>query len=260
MRHITYDDCVKFMQEHQGITRTELRKNHRIYYERMSRQGWIDELAPIPRVFTEEYVKKIISQYETLEDLKRDHIGVYSWVNKHNKMHLVDGLKKKACLRKRGIYAYEFPDHSVYVGLTRNFVERDQEHRLVAKSTVHKHSIEIGCEIPLLKQLTQIELSSDEAAIEEGKWVDKYKEGGWIILNKIRTGGLGGYHIGKKKFTKEEFAEIIKPYRHRTELSKHNHWAFIYGIRTGWLDELMPPLHKSERTRDEWTIKEYRDV
>ena len=39
--------------------------------------------------------------------------------------------------KKRMIYAYEFPDHSVYVGLTFNYDKRDKEHK--AKGLFQQH-------------------------------------------------------------------------------------------------------------------------
>ena len=52
---------------------------------------------------------------------------------------------------------------------------------------------------PTLKTLTEF-LDKDEAAQVEGNMYKDYENKGWVLLNKVKTGGLGGNVL---KWTKE---------------------------------------------------------
>ena len=93
---------------------------------------------------------------------------------------------------KRLIYSFEFPDKSVYVGLTYNSEKRYYNHIINTKtySTVRNYMIETNLtpEYRLLTDYVDVGL----AIKLEDEYLKKYKNDGWAILNKIKTGGIGG--------------------------------------------------------------------
>lgn len=92
------------------------------------------------------------------------------------------------------IYACEFPDKHVYVGLTCDAERRKMEHsRRVANSTSAVELYRRKSNLDFSFKVIVDNLSREEAKIAEGKWVDNYKNKGWVILNRTGTGGCGSY-------------------------------------------------------------------
>ena len=84
----------------------------------------------------------------------------------------------------RCIYAFEFPDNSVYIGLTYNINIRKNSHYSRNNSQVYKHIHENNLQ-PELKQLTDY-IDKDLASKKEGEFVEQYRNSGWNILNKVK--------------------------------------------------------------------------
>jgi len=95
--------------------------------------------------------------------------------------------------KQRIIYAYEFKDaHAAYIGLTFKMEVRDKRHH--KEGAVYDFAQLHGIDIPLPKVLTDF-MNQEEASIQEGVWLQRYKDNGWIILNRFKTGSLGGQEI-----------------------------------------------------------------
>lgn len=113
-------------------------------------------------------------------------------------------MKPIGDLYSRLIYAYEFSDKSVYVGLTCNSDRRKNEHlNLLSKksksTTVTKYILKTGLQ-PIYKELTEY-VNVEEAQKLESFYINFYKKNGWIILNKIIAGGIGRFKL-KNDFIK----------------------------------------------------------
>lgn len=92
--------------------------------------------------------------------------------------------------KQRVIYVYEFEaSHAAYIGLTFSMDVRNKRHH--KEGTVYEYAKKCNIAIPIPKILTE-HLPQDEAAIQEGVWTQYYRENGWKILNRIKTGSLGG--------------------------------------------------------------------
>lgn len=95
--------------------------------------------------------------------------------------------------KQRIIYAYEFTDfHAAYIGLTFKMEIRNKRHHKEGAvfDFAHLHQLDI----PKPKILTDY-MDQEEASIQEGVWLQKYKDAGWTILNRFKTGSLGGQEI-----------------------------------------------------------------
>lgn len=90
-------------------------------------------------------------------------------------------------LYKRCIYAFEFPDKHVYVGLTFNTKVRNRDHDI--RGAVFEYRQFSGL-TPVHKQLTPY-TDIKEAVNQEKQFVENYTKNGWIVLNKKKTGGVG---------------------------------------------------------------------
>ena len=92
--------------------------------------------------------------------------------------------------KQRLIYAYEFSSfHAVYVGLTFSLEVRNKRHH--KEGAVFEFANKHGVLIPEPKILTDL-MDQEHAAIEESNWLKYYKDQDWLILNRIKTGSLGG--------------------------------------------------------------------
>jgi predicted GIY-YIG superfamily endonuclease len=135
---------------------------------------------------------------------------------------------------KRLIYAYEFSDNTVYVGLTFDLNERDRQHRKKENSQVYKHIKETGLE-PEFKQITDEFVSALDAKILEQQTIEKYVDEGWKILNLAKAGGLGSSVLDN--WTKDMVLEVSKKYNKRTEFCNKERRACLVAKRNGWYEE-----------------------
>ena len=191
-KNLTYEDCKRFREEHPNMTRVELNRYYG-YKSAMKRLGCFDELFPLyenPLKYTDEELIAEAKKYGTKLEMRRVCHHIYARIKDR-------GLDDKAFAhmkvlgdrKKRMIYAYEFPDHSVYVGLTYNYDKRDKEHKSKENSAVRQHIKQTGL-IPIHKPLTDY-LPVKDAQQMEGEFVDYYRRLGWTILNVKQTGGVG---------------------------------------------------------------------
>ena len=110
--------------------------------------------------------------------------------------------------KQRIIYVYEFePSHAAYIGLTFKMEVRDKRHH--KEGSVYEYAKQHNISIPTPKILTDY-LQQEEASIQEGVWTQYYKDQGWKILNKIKTGSLGGQET--LDYTIEKIEDSMKGY------------------------------------------------
>lgn len=111
------------------------------------------------------------------------------------------------------IYAYEFVEqNAVYVGLANSMIKRDWQHRNSLDSSVNRFAVHNHIEIPIPKKLEE-GVPIHESGKRENYWENYYKEQGWIILNRAKTGeresSIGIYYPIKwnKKAIREKARE-----------------------------------------------------
>jgi predicted GIY-YIG superfamily endonuclease len=145
---------------------------------------------------------------------------------------------------RRALYAYEFNDRSVYVGLTFDYAQRHQQHltdtrkKLWAKFQTTSFKL-VKFNVWMDRQVAQ------EA---EQKLVGKYAAEGWTILNRIRAGGLGGT---VRKWFKNTCAREARKYHTRVAFIRGSSGAYDAAKNKGWLDDICAHM-KRQRVR-KWT-------
>jgi len=195
-------------------------------YDAARKNEWIDEFFPPiikeKNYWTYEKCKEESLKYSTKKELKEKSETVYRKIlkNKWNKelfKHMVILGNRK----KRLIYAQEFPDNSVYVGLTGNIKRRSEDHLKIKRETVFKHSEKTGL-LPELKFLTDY-LPIEEAILKEKEWVETYKKNKWNVLNISKTGGIGSTVV---KWNTETIMLISNKYKTKSEFKKNSYNAY----------------------------------
>lgn len=145
---------------------------------------------------------------------------------------------------KRCIYAYEFPnvegDNYVYVGLTDHIPQRDLVHG--RKGAVYTFCKKHNVERPKPIQLTEY-IDKEEAKEQEGIQLSTYIAKGWIPLNRVKTGSLGG-HLANDGFTFEECKTAGQKYSKRSEWKQNDYPTYYIASKRGWIDDI---LKQSER-------------
>ena len=218
----------------------------------------VDKSIKWNREACEKAAKECTSKYE----FNKKYPGAYKrakeygWFEEITKNYIPVGNRYKRC-----IYAYEFPDNCVYVGLTCNLKKRNAQHRSKTDSAVYKHIVETGSN-PKLKQVTEY-IDYLEASTKEGEVLIEYITNGWVSLNRKDTGGLGS-SLGKKEkiykrningyWSKERCKEEALKYKHRAEFMNQSPTAYSISCRMGWLNDICS--HMEYLNRQAWTKEE----
>jgi predicted GIY-YIG superfamily endonuclease len=152
-------------------------------------------------------------------------------------------------IRKRLIYAFEFPDNYVYVGLTGDLNKRKSQHlSLHHKSYVYKHMIKTNL-TPKVVKLSDF-LNPESAKIMENQFLENYSKKNWHILNKAKTGGLGGNII---KHTKIACKRDAKKYQSRREWYEKSPSSYDAARRNKWIDECCTHMVSLKKPNGYWT-------
>lgn len=193
-----------------------------------------------------------IQKYDTITDLLNNNLGAYLYARKHGFWDEVcKKMKKRGSLRWRKIYAFEFDNHCVYVGLSFNPHKREKDHLRDKDSAVYIHLQSSPCHYDF-KELSDY-LERDDAAVKEEEFKLKYEQDGWTILNRVKCGSLGA--LGSSKYSKEEVIKIASKYKSRTEFNKNDKGAYLFAYKNGWLDEVCTGMPKF-KGREEPTEQE----
>ncbi len=162
---------------------------------------------------------------------------------------------------KRCIYAYEFPDiegqNYVYVGLTDHIPQRDLVHG--RKGAVYTFCKKHNVERPKPIQLTDY-IDKEEAKEQEGIQLAKYVSQGWIPLNRVKTGSLGG-HLANDGFTFEECKARGQKYSKRSEWKREDYPTYYIASKRGWLNKILKrPEKYGNGTVSYWTDERIAEI
>jgi predicted GIY-YIG superfamily endonuclease len=191
-----YETCYDEAKKYE--TRVEFGKNSNTAYKKALLNGWLDD---------------------------------YTWLRKR-----YSDSSKVHC-----VYAYEDrKNRVVYVGLSNDFKRRDRQHRRgrlihgeLEYDSVYNYFNETNQVIPAAIILED-KLTGEEASLKEGYYANYYVKKGWSLINKTKTGSLGGYII---KWTKDACINESKKYKSRYEFSEKSSGAYSVSLEKGWLDE-----------------------
>lgn len=151
------------------------------------------------------------------------------------------------------VYVYEFLEQkAAYIGRTlmERKNDRDKEHVFSHDSVVkfaRKHDIAV----PPMK-LLEVNLTVRQGAEREGYYVNKYKEDGWIVLNKAKTGSLGA--LGLDKWTKKTCLDEAKKYKTKISFMKGSGSAYNKAREKGWLKDYIW-LKEIHKPNNYWTYE-----
>lgn len=245
--------------------RSDFKKNEPNLYKKICKEGYLDEafshMKPKPKKWLKEECIKAAKQCKTKSEFLKRFCGAYSASKKHGWFdecikNLFPDVGSKT---KRFIYAFEFEDNSVYVGLTFNLEKRKKQHEHDPESAVFQHiKMGIGYSFVVKSEL----IDYKEASILEGKILEEYVTDGWKPLNRTKTGGLGSTIEKKPKiskprrviWTEELLAEEAKKYATKKDFINESPSAYYSAHKKKIIDKIcahMTPLKKIKWSYDE---------
>ena len=243
----TFDEIKKIASKYEHIG--EFQKGDSSAYTVARNRGWIGDvtkhMTPLLIHWTYEMVKELAKNFETKKDFREKYDNAYNWMLKNltedQFKDVFSHIKNIGNLHKRLIYVFEFPDNSVYVGLTFNPEKRKGQHYKALNSAVRKY-IELSGLEPIFKEVT--DYMSQEDAVKAEELVEKrYKDEGWKILNVSKTGALGSVIV---KWNLDTVKDEALKYKTRTEFSKKSPSAYGAAKKNGWYDEVTNHMSKSK--------------
>lgn len=233
------DKCIEMVLKCK--TRCEFQKKYLSAYTASIRNNWLDEICShMNKIKPSNYWSKEKCHQEALKfnsktEFQKNSSSAYQksirkgWINE-----ICKHMKPKNSIISRYIYAFEFVDNSVYVGLTFDVIKRKNEHLKNEKSKVFKH-IKI-CDKYNFLVLTNKSHIESEASKLEREFISNYKNNGWTILNNMsQVGNLGSR---KLYWTKERCQNEALKYKSKGDFRKYSNSAYQSSFRNKWLNEV----------------------
>ncbi len=252
----TYDDAKQIASKYDNLKKftEEQPKAARAIY----RNKWNDLLNHMERGFrwwTDDEILQDALKYGSRSEWQRNGGSAYNAALSRGILdQATRHMKYLGNLYHRAVYVWEFPDNSVYVGLTLNIDRRKSEHNDLTKNTaVSKHIKSTGL-VPEYKIISDDYIDAEDAQNLENCTIEEYRAKGWKVLNIAKAGGLGGC---KRRITKEMAQVDSLKYKTKTEWSKMSPQTYYAANRNGWFDELTKHM-KSGRIK--WGEQEILDV
>jgi predicted GIY-YIG superfamily endonuclease len=230
-------------------------------YSQALEQGFYDEICSHmiqiikPKYYwTKERCQEEALKYDNRVDFQKYSSTAYNncyknkWLNEFCSHMIIHKNEKLRC-----IYAYEFDDNHVYVGLTFNIKNRNNRH--MKEGSVFNHILKTNSKYKII-QLTEY-IDQEIAQEKEDYYIKKYVNDNWIILNKVKSGSIGSNIV---YWTKERCQEEALKYKTRTEYQVKNRGSYLSAYRNNWLDDICTHMIEGKRKNGFWnyeTCKEH---
>lgn len=230
------------------------------------REGWLYEFPFKKKATPKNYWNRERCYNEALKFTSRTKFhrsspSAYTSALNHNWLDDYDWFISKCNNRNKCIYVYEFKElKAAYVGLTRNKRSRHLQHlgqcKYQSQTTVNKFAAENNTRIPA-PIYKYDNLNDVEAQEKENLVINSYKEKGWFLINRAKTGrgigSLGGYNYKWDKDTCKKEAQL---YKNKKEFHKKNAGAYTASLKNEWLTEFFPDSNQpiKQKPKGYWDI------
>jgi len=251
----TYEEVAKIAKKYNN--RSDFRFSDSSAYHAATYHGWIDDVTKHMEDKYEKWTKEKVwleaQKYKSRREFELNSKRAYQAARRHGWYDEVTShMEYQGNLFNRMVYAYEFPDKSVYVGLTHDKDDRDRAHKTKEKSAVYQYikSTEL---MPTFKMISDNYINYKVAQELEGCTIEKYKSEGWKVLNVAKSGGLGSRCIVILTF--DEVLSKAKKFNKKSDFQKKYPREYRIAKEKGWLDEVTKhmKIYKIQRTPENLT-------
>ena len=240
-------------------TRKEFSNNSKSAYTISRRNKWLDDIC-------QHMIKKPVS-YWTIEKCREESLKYKTRTEFKKKSYQAYKYSRINCwfdeicshmpiignMYKRCIYAFEFEDNSVYIGLTYNIDKRCENHYNNLNSQVNKHIKNTNLYPKLIKLSDYIDVES--AKKRECDYIEMYKSNGWNVLNIQKAGNTGGI----RKVTEDKCREVVEKYTSLSLFRKEQTNIYKSINLYGW-KYLLDHLDRDIKKRGYWTKEKCQEI
>lgn len=241
-----YDKCFNAAKLYSN--EYQMKKHSITAYKYAKENGWIKDyywFEPVKVRYSRGYwndkerVTEVAKGFITRGDFQKKYPSAYKYAIKNGWMDDFYWFGEKIDLKNGKIdqvYAYEFVnEHAVYVGRTlmQRAKTRDWEHIFKDKDAVYNFAKEHDIAIPEMKVLED-NLTLEDGIRLEGVYVEKYRQEGWQILNRAKTGSIGGLF---NRLTKKKCIEKSKLCSSIEEFKRKYPGEHRKSKEKGWIDQ-----------------------
>lgn len=230
----TYEKCKNESLKY--YNKRDLRANLPSVYSKIIKNKWyelfnhMETLRKPKGYWTYERCREVARKCQNRTEFYKKESWAYNislsngWIDE-----ICSHMIKVGNIKKRCIYLYEFKNKIAYIGLTYD-IDKRWEKRLLDVNDIVNIYIQNNNEIPEIKMLTDY-IDVNEAIIKENYFIDKYKKEGWVLLNRVRGGSIGGIN---KKWTYDKCKEVVNRYKTLSDLKKNDNLCLATIYRNKW--------------------------
>jgi predicted GIY-YIG superfamily endonuclease len=206
------------------------------------KNGWLDEIGSHfvtdkhkPGYWNKERCSEEALKYKSRKEFQKKSGSAFGSAVRNKWLDEICAFMERVGNRHHKlVYAYEFPDKSVYVGLTFNIRKRQWQRDHTESDAVTKYIQKTGL-TPIRKLLTDY-ISVDKAIEREGFYIESYRDLGWDILNTAKAGSIGGDIL--IKLSKEECVQLALQCNSKNELKKKFWSVYNISLKNKWLNDV----------------------
>lgn len=253
-----YERCYEAAK--QCKSHKEFEKKFKGAYCAALRHGWSDDYTWFkpkrkmknPGYWTEERCYAVALTCKSRGELFKKAGGAYDAARRHGWITNYTWFTEPTNVyinKTDNVYGYFFIEqHAVYIGRTIQPDIRKLQHN--SSGTVYEFAVTNNTQIPEMTILVS-GLTLAEGLEKEDYYCKKYRDNGWIVLNKAKTGSKSGSlgTIGGGKWgTYNTVYKEAQKYSSRTEFATKCHAAYAIALKNGWLVDFT------------WFIKHYQPM
>lgn len=194
---------------------------------------------------------KEAKKYRNKFEFQRKCAGAYNSVRRNGWMNDVDKLYDPTIIYKNYndkihcVYVYKFNDlKTCYVGRSSCIKRRHRQHKNGVKHRngemsydgvyTFAHNNNLNFPPPIILEDS---LNAKESQRQEKYWVGHFKDNGWELLNKSKTGVNVGSLGARLKWTYEACKKESLNYKTKNEFRIGNQSAYNSSVKNGWINE-----------------------
>ena len=256
---LNFENCKNAALSCKG--RQEFREKYYRAYENSIKNNWIIKFKNIPEIikpngyWTRENCLKAALECKTKQEFRKKYSAAYNYVYKNKWVECFKHMVYIGNRFNRCIYAYEFPDKSVYIGLTFNINDRIISRKSTKRyDGVNEYSKKTK-QIPKFVKITKY-IPVNIAIKKEKEYITKYKNNGWNILNRAKAGGTGG----TPKWNIEKCSKTALQYKTRSEFARKNSGAYEYCRENKILEIVCAHMIEKSKPNGYWTYEKCKEA